>query len=227
MSVFAEGLKQFSEDPAGAPAGVFSIIADRLEEAICGDEQELRLLAEKLDDTLRTALQNLPAGTIENARAIGRLSFALELAQRALSRQPPVGFYKLADDLGWSTFYKMLLKQGRVSLSSRLAPKATKKHRKEMLATYQPLVDAGVIDFVQELGDVHFFLTPAARTYLENKPTPQLGLPDELLERWGEVDSAINRVITSLPSAISANMEVLEHLKKDFRTLIHKLAMGR
>ncbi|AFU88178.1 hypothetical protein CcrColossus_gp308 [Caulobacter phage CcrColossus] len=238
MSVFDEGLNQLALDPGDTPPGVFSIIADRLEEAICGDEQELRLLAEKLDTILRAGLRNNgaiapailgqePDSKIETAYALGRLSFALELAQRTLSRRPPEGFYTMLDDYGWSGFYKALLKQGRVSLSSRLGEKATKKRRKEELERFQVLVNSGVVDFVEENGDTLFMLTPAARSYLENKPPLTLGLPEELLAGWGDLDSAINRVITSLPAQISANMEDLEGRKRTFRELIHKLAMGR
>lgn len=238
MSVFDEGLAQLALDPGDTSPGIFSIIADRLEEAICGDEQELRLLAEKLDETLRTGLKNKPGVAqvilakepdwkAETAYALGRLSFALELAQRTLSRRPPEGFYKLLDDYGWQRFYSVLLKNGRVSLTSWLGTKATKKRRKEELERLQVLVDSDIVVFHEELGEVDFVMTPAARAYLENKPPLELGLPEELLASWGEVDSAINRVITSLPSAISANMEVLEHRKKDFRVLIYKLSLGR
>ncbi|AXQ68855.1 hypothetical protein HOU00_gp270 [Caulobacter phage CcrPW] len=238
MSVFDEGLSQLALDPADTPAGVFSIIANRLEGAICGDEQELRLLTEKLDETFRIALKNKvgvaqvilgrePDWKTEAAYALGRLSFALELAQRTLSRRPPEGFYTMLDDYGWSGLYKVLLKQGRISLASRLDPKATKKRRKEERDRFQVLVNAGVVDFVEEGGDTIFMLTPAARSYLENKPPLTLGLPEELLAGWGDLDSAINRVITSLPAQISANMEDLEGRKRTFRELIHKLAMGR
>lgn len=54
-----------------------------------------------------------------------------------------------------------------------------------------------------------------------------LPIPEELLVLWDTLSGAINRVETSLPTQLSANVDALIGTRREFQDLIYKVAMRR
>lgn len=52
-----------------------------------------------------------------------------------------------------------------------------------------------------------------------------LGLPDELLDAWDDVNRAVDVIICALPSQMTAAAEKLETARRNYRVVLNKVAL--